>query len=143
MSDYRGKPVIINFWTTWCPPCREELPVFNAATDKTVAGTSLVGVPLDSLDGFGSLRNVDGDPADLRGLREGEIIINRTLAEKIEAGIGDQVTLVAPSGRNEYRVAEIVESKGLAGGTEEVRSAALLPISSLQRALGREGQYNG
>ncbi|MBU97124.1 MAG: hypothetical protein CL901_03430, partial [Dehalococcoidia bacterium] len=34
------------------PLIRENLPVFNAATDKTVAGTSVIGVPLDSLDGF-------------------------------------------------------------------------------------------
>lgn len=26
LSDYKGKKVVINFWTTWCPPCREELP---------------------------------------------------------------------------------------------------------------------
>ena len=31
LSDYQGKPVIINFWTTWCPPCREELPSMNRA----------------------------------------------------------------------------------------------------------------
>jgi peroxiredoxin len=34
LSDYRGKPVIVNFWTTWCPPCREELPSMNRAWDQ-------------------------------------------------------------------------------------------------------------
>ncbi|MCA9933593.1 MAG: TlpA family protein disulfide reductase [Anaerolineales bacterium] len=31
LSDYRGKPVMINFWATWCPPCRQELPDFEQA----------------------------------------------------------------------------------------------------------------
>ncbi len=34
IRDYRGKPVIINFWATWCPPCRRELPSMNHAWKK-------------------------------------------------------------------------------------------------------------
>lgn len=29
LSDYKGKRVLLNFWATWCPPCREEMPAFQ------------------------------------------------------------------------------------------------------------------
>ena len=34
LSDFYGKPIVVNFWATWCPPCKAELPDFQAAYEE-------------------------------------------------------------------------------------------------------------
>ena len=34
LSDFRGKVVMLNFWATWCPPCRAEMPILEDAFEK-------------------------------------------------------------------------------------------------------------
>ncbi len=45
LPDMRGKTVILNFWATWCPPCKAEIPVLNTFAD-TLKGTNtiLIGI---------------------------------------------------------------------------------------------------
>jgi peroxiredoxin len=48
LSDYRGKAVVLNFWATWCPPCKTEIPWFEALADKyRDQGLEVIGVALD------------------------------------------------------------------------------------------------
>jgi len=45
LADYKGKVVFLNFWATWCPPCRQEIPDFIKAYDKHKAdGLVILGV---------------------------------------------------------------------------------------------------
>jgi peroxiredoxin len=48
LSDLRGKAVVLNFWATWCPPCREEIPWFVDLQKKYgPQGLQIVGVSMD------------------------------------------------------------------------------------------------
>ena len=33
LSEFRGKVILLNFWTTWCPPCREEIPSLESLSE--------------------------------------------------------------------------------------------------------------
>jgi cytochrome c biogenesis protein CcmG, thiol:disulfide interchange protein DsbE len=47
LSDYRGKPVWLNFWGSWCPPCRAEMPDIQAAYEQLAPkGLVLLAVSL-------------------------------------------------------------------------------------------------
>ena len=62
LSDYRGKVVLLNFWGTWCQPCKEETPALQRAYQKLRdQGLVIIGVDLRNQERSGA----DGD-ADAR-----------------------------------------------------------------------------
>ncbi len=58
LSDYRGKWVVVNYWATWCPPCREEIPdleLFHNKykdTEAVVLGVNMENTTTERLKKF-------------------------------------------------------------------------------------------
>ncbi len=49
LSDFKGKVIILDFWATWCPPCRAEIPHFvELYSEYRKKGLEVIGVSLDS-----------------------------------------------------------------------------------------------
>jgi thiol-disulfide isomerase/thioredoxin len=46
-AGWRGKVVLLNFWATWCPPCRDEIPEFIDLANRYKDGLIIVGVSMD------------------------------------------------------------------------------------------------
>lgn len=44
LSDYAGKPLIVNFWATWCPPCREEMPSMQRAWEQIQENAAMLAI---------------------------------------------------------------------------------------------------
>ena len=51
LSEWQGKVIAINFWATWCPPCREEIPHFIELQDQySNAGLQFIGIALQQAE---------------------------------------------------------------------------------------------
>ena len=51
LDQWRGKVLVVNFWATWCEPCREEIPMFVKVQEKyATKGLQFVGISIDQAD---------------------------------------------------------------------------------------------
>jgi thiol-disulfide isomerase/thioredoxin len=51
LSQWQGKVLVVNFWATWCTPCREEMPAFSRLQQKFAdKGVQFVGIAFDNAD---------------------------------------------------------------------------------------------
>lgn len=51
LAQWKGKILVINFWATWCAPCREEMPYFSRINEQYAGqGVQFVGISTDAAD---------------------------------------------------------------------------------------------
>ena len=95
LSAQRGKVVVVNFWATWCPPCREEIPDFVALQDEFRGRVVFVGVSEDE-GGADVVRPF----VEQYGINYPIVLDDATLSSRYEGITGYPTTyLVTPQGR--------------------------------------------
>ena len=50
LAQWKGKVMVVNFWATWCAPCREEMPMFMKVQREQAQGVQFVGIAVDNVD---------------------------------------------------------------------------------------------
>ncbi len=95
LSDYKGKIVVLNFWATWCPPCRAEIPDLVSLQKQYAAqGVVVLGVSMD-----------EGGPAKVASFAK-KYGINYPVV------MGDEKTSVAYGGIQVLPTTFIIDRKG-------------------------------
>ena len=102
-SDYRGKWVLVNYWATWCGPCREEIPALNKLAKTHADKLVLLGVDYDQPKGKKLLEQIAkmnitypviaGDPQKKLGIKQPEVLPTTFV---FGPGMSLKATLVGP-----------------------------------------------
>lgn len=120
MADFRGRPLLVNFWATWCPPCVEELPMIDTFwREHSANGLQVLALAIDQPSAVRRFleRQPLGVPVGLAGLQG--TALSRTLGN-LNGGLPFTVFFRADGGIYRQKLGQLAKSD-----LEQWRSAGL------------------
>jgi peroxiredoxin len=98
LAQWRGRPLVVNFWATWCAPCVEEMPDLQRVRDEYRAhGVEVIGIGIDSAERIRAFRDEHRLTLPLLVAGSQGTEVGRTLGNT--AGVLPYTVLIAADGR--------------------------------------------
>ncbi len=125
------------------PMVVEPVPAINSRTKLSEPALMLAGVDPSRLTPFGGLKTVDGHAIDLATLPANNVVMSKTAADKLDAVVGDTLTVFAGNQPVALKVASIAQDTYLSGYTTAGSSGGFaMPLDRAQALLGYQGKLS-
>lgn len=108
LADLRGRPVVLDFWATWCAPCEFQIPVLNDFHDRHAGRVEVVGIAVDA-----GGRDVVAPYAAEHGIRYRVLLGDESLAQRFGALGFPTLFVLRPDGTVASSHAGLVEPEEL------------------------------
>jgi len=126
LGDYNGKVVLVNFWATWCDPCREEIPwLINMQQKYAAKGFTVLGIAMDEegkkvVQPYVSTEHFDVNSQKLT-MNYPIVIGNDDIAEKFGGLLGYPTSvLISRDGKQVKRITGIISEGEMSHAIESL-----------------------
>jgi peroxiredoxin len=119
VADYTGKTILVNFWATWCAPCRQEMPMLmDLQREYGSHGLQVIGIALDDAQSVRSFVDTYGISYPI--LVGSEDVFTTSVAYGNEEGVLPYSVLIDKKGVVRWYYAGIIQHKEIASLLSEL-----------------------
>jgi putative ABC transport system permease protein len=120
----------------------EQVPAINPTSGQGEPESVLTGFDPATIETFGGLKATNGDAIDFGALAPDEIVISDKAADKLDASVGDELTIYWDNNPVKFKVAAIAEDSVLSGVIDFDSPGMVIPLSRMQQITGQTDQLS-
>ncbi len=127
------------------PALVDQVPTINTSNNLHEPSISLAGIDPAGMTAFGALKDVTGHTIDFANLPANNVVMSKTAADKLDASVGDSLTVYTNNQPHQLTVAAIAPDSFLSGAVNIGGDSAggfSMPLKEAQQIIGRSGQIS-